>query len=132
MHYIFAQSQITMLKRTVLPNCKRRHVIILSQVKNMAASKAVGVLVYASAGQPIKDMNCIGEECYTALGIPAAMVHLETSVDSTLRYAFLILRSFCALSQSLENSETQEIATYCPHNVYSSAPLTLSHQPSKT
>lgn len=52
----------------------------------MAASKAVGVVVYASAGQPIKDMNCIGGECNTALGIPAAMVHLETSVDSALRY----------------------------------------------
>lgn len=68
----------------------------------MAASQAVGVLVYASAGQPIKDMNCIGEECYTALGIPAAMVHLETSVDNTLRYAFLMLKSFDTFSQSLE------------------------------
>ncbi|KAG5271644.1 hypothetical protein AALO_G00182310 [Alosa alosa] len=56
-----------------------------TKVKNMAASKAVGVLVYASTGHPIKDMDCIGEECYTALGIPAAMVHLEASVDNILR-----------------------------------------------
>lgn len=68
----------------------------------MATSKAVGVLVYASAGQPLKDMNCIGEECYTRLGIPAAMVPLETSVINTLRYAFLILKPFYVLSQSLE------------------------------
>ncbi|XP_063054306.1 uncharacterized protein si:dkey-256h2.1 [Engraulis encrasicolus] len=56
-----------------------------TKLKNMADSKAMGVLVYTSAGQPIKDMNCIGEECQTGLGIPAAMVHFESSVDHALR-----------------------------------------------
>ncbi|KAL2084443.1 hypothetical protein ACEWY4_019961 [Coilia grayii] len=65
-----------------------------TKVKNMAASKAVGVLVYTSAGQPIKDMNCIGEECYTGLGIPAAMVHLEYLVVRTLWAGIVVSVSF--------------------------------------
>ncbi|XP_061104801.1 uncharacterized protein si:dkey-256h2.1 [Conger conger] len=55
-----------------------------TKVQNMAASKAVGVLVYASLGSPIQDMNCEGEECSTALSIPASMVHLEPSVEQAL------------------------------------------------
>ncbi|XP_028834783.1 uncharacterized protein LOC114789691 [Denticeps clupeoides] len=55
-----------------------------TKVKNMADSKAAGVLVYALLGNPVQDMNCVGEECYTALNIPAAMVHLEASVHNAL------------------------------------------------
>ncbi|KAJ8290645.1 hypothetical protein GJAV_G00015780 [Gymnothorax javanicus] len=51
-----------------------------TKVQNMAKSKAVGVLVYASPGSPIQDMNCVGEECDIPLSIPASMVHLEPSV----------------------------------------------------
>uniref|UniRef100_A0A8C9V7G5 Si:dkey-256h2.1 n=1 Tax=Scleropages formosus TaxID=113540 RepID=A0A8C9V7G5_SCLFO len=55
------------------------------KVKNMASSKAAGVLVYAFLGNPIQDMNCEGTECFTALGIPASMVHLEPAVVLALR-----------------------------------------------
>ncbi|KAL0984814.1 hypothetical protein UPYG_G00147310 [Umbra pygmaea] len=65
-----------------------------TKVKAMAQSKAAGVLVYAHPGHPIQDMNCVGEECYTALGIPAAMVHLEPSVTQALRNGQLVNVSF--------------------------------------
>lgn len=55
------------------------------QVQNMAKSGASGVLVYTLPGNPIQDMNCVGDECITALGIPAAMVHLEVSVAQGLQ-----------------------------------------------
>ncbi|KAG7469656.1 hypothetical protein MATL_G00131150 [Megalops atlanticus] len=54
------------------------------KVKNMADSKAAGVLVYAPLGSPIQDMNCEGEECYTLLSIPASMVHVEPAVVRAL------------------------------------------------
>ncbi|KAG5856646.1 uncharacterized protein si:dkey-256h2.1 [Anguilla anguilla] len=55
-----------------------------TKVRNMANSKAVGVLVYASLGSPIQDMNCEGEECFVPLSVPASMVHLEPSVVQAL------------------------------------------------
>ncbi|KAG9345206.1 hypothetical protein JZ751_009751 [Albula glossodonta] len=55
-----------------------------TKVQNMAKSMAAGVLVYASLGNPIQDMNCEGEECGTPLGIPASMVHVEPAVVSAL------------------------------------------------
>ncbi|KAI1886130.1 hypothetical protein AGOR_G00210840 [Albula goreensis] len=55
-----------------------------TKVQNMAKSMAAGVLVYASLGNPIQDMNCEGEECGTPLGIPASMVHVEPVVVSAL------------------------------------------------
>ncbi|XP_030640502.1 uncharacterized protein LOC115820930 [Chanos chanos] len=50
------------------------------KVKSMADSKAAGVLVYALPGNPIKDMNCQEDECYTQLSIPAAMTHFDAGV----------------------------------------------------
>ena len=29
----------------------------------MEQSKALGVIVYSQPGQPVKDMNCLNEEC---------------------------------------------------------------------
>ncbi|KAJ8354490.1 hypothetical protein SKAU_G00220570 [Synaphobranchus kaupii] len=55
-----------------------------TKVKNMAVSKAAGILVYASLGNPIQDMNCDGEECSDPLSIPASMVHVEPSVVQAL------------------------------------------------
>lgn len=66
----------------------KEHIDIVSfrpQVKNMAKSNATGVLVHAGPGNPIQDMNCVGDECSTPLGIPAAMVHCEPSVVQALR-----------------------------------------------
>ncbi|XP_066571608.1 uncharacterized protein LOC136760208 isoform X2 [Amia ocellicauda] len=56
-----------------------------AKVKNMASSKALGVLVYAGLGDPIQLMDCAGAECYTQLSIPASMVHLELAVADALR-----------------------------------------------
>ncbi|KAL4646857.1 hypothetical protein GN956_G9578 [Arapaima gigas] len=56
-----------------------------TKVKNMASSGAAGVLVYASPGNPIQDMDCEGTECFTALEIPASMVHVEPAVVQALR-----------------------------------------------
>ncbi|KAJ0066633.1 hypothetical protein NL108_016476, partial [Boleophthalmus pectinirostris] len=56
-----------------------------TKVQAMARSNASGVLVYAGAGQPIRDMTCVGAECEVALDLPAAMVHLEPSVAQSLR-----------------------------------------------
>lgn len=55
------------------------------KIKNMAESNATGVLVYALPGNPIQDMNCIGDECSTSINIPASMVHVEPSVVQALR-----------------------------------------------
>ncbi|XP_062277932.1 uncharacterized protein si:dkey-256h2.1 [Scomber scombrus] len=65
-----------------------------TKVQNMAKSNASGVLVYALPGNPIQDMNCVREECYTQLNIPAAMVHLEPSVAQALRFGQLVNVSF--------------------------------------
>ncbi|XP_044215965.1 uncharacterized protein si:dkey-256h2.1 [Thunnus albacares] len=65
-----------------------------TKVQSMAKSNASGVLVYALAGNPIQDMNCVGSECYTPLGIPAAMVHLEPSVAQALRSGQMVNVSF--------------------------------------
>lgn len=54
------------------------------QIKAMADSKAVGVLIYALPGNPIQDMNCAGEECNTTLNIPASMLHYEPAVAQGL------------------------------------------------
>lgn len=54
------------------------------QIKAMADSKAVGVLVYALPGNPIQDMQCAGDECNTTLNIPAAMLHYEPAVAQAL------------------------------------------------
>lgn len=51
----------------------------------MSKSNASGVLVYAFAGNPIQDMNCVEDECNTTLSIPASMVHLEVSVAQALQ-----------------------------------------------
>ncbi|XP_026172906.1 uncharacterized protein LOC113136365 isoform X2 [Mastacembelus armatus] len=64
------------------------------KVQSMAKSNASGVLVYALPGNPIQDMNCVGEECYSPLRIPAAMVHLEPSVTQALLSAQKINVSF--------------------------------------
>ena len=55
------------------------------QVQSMSKSNASGVLVYALPGNPIQDMNCVEDECYSPLNVPAAMVHLEPSVAQALR-----------------------------------------------
>ncbi|TRY56867.1 hypothetical protein DNTS_013957 [Danionella cerebrum] len=55
-----------------------------TKIKNMAESNASGVLVYALPGNPIQDMNCVGDECSTSLNIPASMVHVEPSVAQAL------------------------------------------------
>lgn len=55
------------------------------QVQNMAKSNASGVLVYALPGNPIQDMNCVGDECNSMLSIPASMVHQEPSVAQALQ-----------------------------------------------
>ncbi|XP_071326608.1 uncharacterized protein [Trachinotus anak] len=65
-----------------------------TKVQAMAKSNASGVLVYALPGNPIQDMNCVEEECYSPLGIPAAMVHLEPSVAQALRFGQKINVSF--------------------------------------
>ncbi|XP_010888174.1 uncharacterized protein si:dkey-256h2.1 isoform X2 [Esox lucius] len=65
-----------------------------TKVKNMAQSKATGVLVHTLPGNPIQDMNCVGDECYTPLGIPAAMVHSEPSVTQALQYGQQVNVSF--------------------------------------
>ncbi|CAG6013954.1 unnamed protein product [Menidia menidia] len=57
-----------------------------TKVLNMAKSNASGVLVYSLPGNPIRDMNCAGDECSTPLSIPAAMVHPEVSVSEALRF----------------------------------------------
>lgn len=56
-----------------------------TKVQSMAKSNATGVLVYALPGNPLQDMNCVEDECDTTLSIPAAMVHLEPSVDQALQ-----------------------------------------------
>ncbi|XP_038566528.1 uncharacterized protein si:dkey-256h2.1 [Micropterus salmoides] len=56
-----------------------------TKVQNMAKSNASGVLVYALPGNPIQDMNCVGDECNSMLSIPASMVHQEPSVAQALQ-----------------------------------------------
>ncbi|KAK2845044.1 hypothetical protein Q5P01_011703 [Channa striata] len=65
-----------------------------TKVQSMAKSNASGVLVYALPGNPIQDMTCVGDECYTPLGIPAAMVHLEPSVAQALWFGQKVNVSF--------------------------------------
>lgn len=55
------------------------------QVQNMANSNASGVLIHTLAGNPLQDMNCVGDECNTTLQIPAAMVPPEPSVVEALQ-----------------------------------------------
>ncbi|KAK9514300.1 hypothetical protein VZT92_027776 [Zoarces viviparus] len=65
-----------------------------TKVQNMAKSNASAVLVYALPGNPIQDMNCVGDECDTTLAIPAAMVHLEVSVAQALEFGQPVYVSF--------------------------------------
>nr|XP_033495970.1 uncharacterized protein si:dkey-256h2.1 isoform X1 [Epinephelus lanceolatus] len=65
-----------------------------TKVESMAKSNASGVLVYALPGNPIQDMNCVEDECDTALDIPAAMVHMEGSVAQALEFGQLVYVSF--------------------------------------
>ncbi|XP_030605990.1 uncharacterized protein LOC115794558 [Archocentrus centrarchus] len=65
-----------------------------TKVQSMAKSNASGVLVYALPGNPLQDMNCVGDECSSLLSIPAAMVHLEPLVAQTLRFGKLVNVSF--------------------------------------
>ncbi|XP_013871856.1 uncharacterized protein si:dkey-256h2.1 [Austrofundulus limnaeus] len=65
-----------------------------TKVQNMVKSRAVGVLVYALPGNPIQDMNCVGDECYVRFSIPAAMVHMEVSVAQALRAGQQVRVSF--------------------------------------
>nr|XP_019958974.1 PREDICTED: uncharacterized protein LOC109639771 [Paralichthys olivaceus] len=65
-----------------------------TKVQSMAKSNASGVLVYALPGNPIQDMNCVEDECYSPLNIPAAMVHLELSVAQALRFGQKVVVSF--------------------------------------
>ncbi|XP_017541676.1 uncharacterized protein si:dkey-256h2.1 [Pygocentrus nattereri] len=55
-----------------------------TKMKAMAESNASGVLVYALPGNPIQNMNCVGDECNTSLSIPAAMLHIEPAVVRAL------------------------------------------------
>ncbi|KAL1258688.1 hypothetical protein QQF64_009265 [Cirrhinus molitorella] len=59
-----------------------------TKIKNMDESNVTGVLVYALPGNPIQDMNCIGDDCSTSINIPASMVHVEPSVMQALRFTF--------------------------------------------
>uniref|UniRef100_A0A8C7NPS5 Si:dkey-256h2.1 n=1 Tax=Oncorhynchus mykiss TaxID=8022 RepID=A0A8C7NPS5_ONCMY len=52
------------------------------------------VLVHARPGNPIQDMNCVGDKYSTPLGIPAAIVHREPSVAQALRYGHMVTVSF--------------------------------------
>ncbi|XP_070767867.1 uncharacterized protein [Enoplosus armatus] len=65
-----------------------------TKVQTMAKSNTSGVLVYALPGNPIQDMNCVGDECDTTLSIPAAMVHLEPSVAQALQSGQRVFVSF--------------------------------------
>uniref|UniRef100_A0A8C2WH22 Si:dkey-256h2.1 n=1 Tax=Cyclopterus lumpus TaxID=8103 RepID=A0A8C2WH22_CYCLU len=65
-----------------------------TKVQSMAKSNASGVLVYALPGNPIQDMNCVGDECDATLAIPAAMVHLEVSVARALEIGQPVYASF--------------------------------------
>ncbi|XP_008297579.1 uncharacterized protein LOC103370331 [Stegastes partitus] len=65
-----------------------------TKVQSMAKSNASGVLVYSLLSDPIQDMNCVGEECSSPLGIPAAMVHYEPSVAQALRFGQQVNVSF--------------------------------------
>ncbi|XP_076006636.1 uncharacterized protein LOC143000990 isoform X2 [Genypterus blacodes] len=65
-----------------------------TKVQILAKSNASGVLVYARPGDPIQDMNCVGDECLSPLGVPAAMVHLEVSVAQALGLDQLVNVSF--------------------------------------
>ncbi|KAJ4930594.1 hypothetical protein JOQ06_024903 [Pogonophryne albipinna] len=65
-----------------------------TKVQSMTKSNASGVLVYTLPGNPIQDMNCVGEECDTTLAIPAAMVHLEVSVAQALQFGQPVFVSF--------------------------------------
>ncbi|XP_072249772.1 uncharacterized protein [Leuresthes tenuis] len=65
-----------------------------TKVLNMAKSNASGVLVCSLPGNPIQDMNCVGDECYTPLSIPAAMVHQEVSISQALRVGQVVNVSF--------------------------------------
>ncbi|KAI4811806.1 hypothetical protein KUCAC02_014678 [Chaenocephalus aceratus] len=65
-----------------------------TKVQSMTKSNASGVLVYTLPGNPIQDMNCVGDECDTTLAIPAAMVHLEVSVAQALQFGQPVFVSF--------------------------------------
>lgn len=67
---------------------------VFTKIKNMADSNATGVLVYALPGNPIRDMNCLGDECSTSLNIPASMVHIEPSVMQALRSGRIVNVTF--------------------------------------
>ncbi|XP_028672880.1 uncharacterized protein si:dkey-256h2.1 [Erpetoichthys calabaricus] len=71
-----------------------------TKVKNMAESGALGVLVYAGIGEPIKDMNCKDDECSTSLDIPASMVHIEPAVVKALQTHKRVNVSFQNVSSS--------------------------------
>uniref|UniRef100_A0A3P9KSS7 Si:dkey-256h2.1 n=1 Tax=Oryzias latipes TaxID=8090 RepID=A0A3P9KSS7_ORYLA len=65
-----------------------------TKVRNMAKAGAAGVLVYCLPGNPIQDMNCVEDECFQELRIPAAMVHLEVGVAQALRLGKAVNVSF--------------------------------------
>ncbi|XP_072109517.1 uncharacterized protein [Mobula birostris] len=56
-----------------------------TKIKNMENSAAFGVLVYVSLGKALQDMNCEGTECFTAINIPASMIHFQKDVFDSLR-----------------------------------------------
>ncbi|XP_069769783.1 uncharacterized protein [Narcine bancroftii] len=56
-----------------------------TKIKNMENSAALGVLVYVSLGKALQDMDCEGQECQTAIGIPASMIHFQKDVIDSLR-----------------------------------------------
>ena len=45
-----------------------------TQIRQMQASGAAGVIIMADKNQPIRDLNCEGEECSVNLHIPVSMV----------------------------------------------------------
>ena len=46
----------------------------MTQIRQMQASGAAGVIIMADKNQPIRDLNCEGEECGADLHIPVSMV----------------------------------------------------------
>ena len=49
-------------------------ILFITQIRQMQASGAVGVIIMADKNQPIRDLSCEGAECSADLHIPVSMV----------------------------------------------------------
>ncbi|XP_067860286.1 uncharacterized protein si:dkey-256h2.1 [Heptranchias perlo] len=56
-----------------------------TKINNMENSRAVGVLIYVRLGRALQDMNCKGAECFTAINIPASIMHFQKDVVDAVR-----------------------------------------------